>query len=177
MSNIRREKTREKLGFDTEKIKKKEEKIRLKALEKQKKRELWRQSIEEKPLYKVLIKGAIGFDIADALLGLLEMVGDLFSGIIGLSYVILYIFTVKSLRLTVAVLAVMLVDLIIGLIPGIGTIVDFVFCGNYINRSMIKGYVEDDPVIKRRVNIISFIGIFVIVGSSFALTKLIMKCF
>lgn len=175
MSNARRERTREKLGFDTEKTKKKEEKLRLKAQEEREKRELWRKSVEEKPLYKILIKGAIGFDIADALLGILELGGDIFSALIGLLYVILSITSVKSLRLTIAVLSVILVDLVIGLIPAAGTIVDMVFCSNYINRSMIRGFVEDDPVIKRRVNIISAIGIFVIVGASFALTKLILR--
>lgn len=173
MSNERREKTRKKFGFDSEKEINREEKIKQKAQEQKKRRELKRQSIEQTTLYTVLIKGAIGFDIADAALGILEIGGDILSGVVGLLYVFLCINTIKSLRLTVAVLAVVLADLMIGLIPVAGTFVDMAFCGNYINRSMIKGFVEDDPVIKRRVNIIAGIGIFVIAGASFLLVKII----
>ena len=173
MSNERRAKTREKFGFDSDKeierlkrTKKKAEAVRDKRLE-------YRRRIEENKLYKTLIGGAIGFDILDAVLGLVEEVGDLFSGLFGLMYIYLSAVVVRSFRLTLAVLCVSLVDLLLGMIPVAGTLVDVVFCGNYINRMMIKGFVEDDAETKRRVNLIASAGFLVVFGLAWLVKTLL----
>lgn len=157
MSNLRREKTRQKFGFDSEKKISKKKKVEEVARVERSKREDRRQEIEQNMLYKTLIKGALGFDLADGLLGLLEVGGDILSALLSLLYVGLSLFVVRSFRLTAAVFCVALADLALGLIPVAGTLLDIVFCGNYINRTMIKGFVEGDEQSKKRVNQISLV--------------------
>lgn len=164
MSNYRREKTREKFGFDSEKEVARAKSAKCTAEQERKRKAMRRERIESNSLYRVLIGGAIGFDILDAVVGFIEGVGDLLSGVVGVAYVYLSLCVVRSLRLTMAVLCVSLTDLLIGLIPVAGTVVDIFFCGSYINRMMIKGFVEDDRKAKRRVNLISSAGFIVVVG-------------
>lgn len=164
MSNLRREQTRKQFGFDSERQIRRQERAKQRALKERERDQLRREEIERNSLYKTLIKGAFGFDVADAVLGFLETIGDVLSGLLALTYVYLSLFVVRSLRLTVAVLGVAFVDLLMGLVPGIGTLLDVVFCGNYINRTMIKGYVEGDEKMRRRVNIVSVVSLLIIVG-------------
>lgn len=162
MSNVRREKTRQKFGFDTEKDISKKEKVKQVARAHREVEVDRRKEIEENGLYKTLMKGALGFDVADGLMGFLELGGDILSAVLALAYVVLSLFVVKSLRLTMAVFIIVVVDLAIGMVPMAGTLLDVVFCGNYINRTLIKGFVEGDKSAKRKVNLISSIGFFVI---------------
>ncbi len=162
MQNERRRKTRKRFGFDTEAEINREKQIKREAAKWRKEDTNRREEIEKSQMYQVLIKGAIGFDIADALLGILEIGGDLLSGVLGLAYVILSLSVVKSIRLTFAVACVAIIDFLIGLIPVAGSAVDVLFCGNYINRTLIKGFVEGNETIRNRINLISIIGFFVI---------------
>lgn len=174
MANERRERTREKFGFGLEKEVAKAESVKRTAEADRKARELRREKIERNSLYRVMIGGAVGFDVLDAVMGFFEEVGDLLSGLFGLAYVYLSLFVVKSLRLTMAVLCVSLVDLLLGMIPVAGTVVDIFFCGNYINRMMIKGFVEGDGKARRRVNLISLLGFLVVFGL-FWLVKMLIE--
>ncbi|MBO7427237.1 MAG: DUF4112 domain-containing protein, partial [Paludibacteraceae bacterium] len=116
-------------------------------------------------------------DIIDAVLGFFEEIGDLASGLFGLLYLFLSLFVVRSIRLAIAVLSVTLVDLLIGLIPLAGSVVDAVFCGSYINRTMIKGFVEGDAKIKRRVNLIASFGFLVVISLAWTVKTLLEKIF
>ena len=159
----RREETNRNLGLSGEKEKRKQQQAIEKA-EKRRQEQLAVQArIEESTMYKVLIKGAIAFDVADAVLGLLEFAGDSLSFLVSMGYVVLSAKVVRSIRLTVAVMMVSLVDLLIGFIPGVGDVADMVFCSSMINRTLIQGYVENDRKAKRRVTIISMVG-FAVVG-------------
>ena len=111
-----------------------------------------------------MIKGAFFFDVIDGLSGLAEFVGDAFSSIFHLVNLYLSVFVVKSIRLSFAVLVISLIDLLIGLIPVAGSILDFVFCSSIINRQLIRGWVENDPSTRSKVNKIVTIGTFVIAG-------------
>ena len=164
MSNSRRERTRAKFGFDSDEEKRKQERIQQKYLQKKQTWEARRSVIESSTYYKVLIKGAVGFDVADALLGFLEIGGDLLSGVLGFAYVGLCAKVIKSVRLTLAVTCVVLVDLLLGFIPGLGSVVDVFFCANYINRYLIKGYVERDESVMRKLNIVTLICILIVAG-------------
>lgn len=161
MSNLRRERTREKLGFDTEKDIKRKEKAKQSASDDREKEAERRSRIESHTLYRTLIKGAWGFDVVDAVLGFLEVGGDLLSGVFGLAYFYLSLFVVRSFRLSLAVLSVVMVDFLLGLIPFAGTALDVFFCGNYINRTLIKGYVEEDRSVMSRVNKFALLGFVV----------------
>lgn len=173
MSNYRRAKTKEKFGFDSDKKVERMERTKAAAEVALRKKTDRRQRIEQNSLYKVLIKRAIGFDIIDAVLGFFEEIGDIASGLFGLLYIFLSLFVVRSIRLAIAVLYVTLVDLLIGLIPVAGSVVDAVFCGSYINRTMIKGFVEGDAKIKRRVNLIAAFGFFVVIGLAWTVISLL----
>lgn len=177
MSNYRRAKTKEKFGFDSDKKVERMERTKAAAEVALRKKTEQRQRIEQSNLYKVLIKRAIGLDIIDAVLGFFEEIGDLASGLFGLLYLFLSLFVVRSIRLAIAVLSVTLVDLLIGLIPLAGSVVDAVFCGSYINRTMIKGFVEGDAKIKRRVNLIASFGFFVVISLAWTVKTLLEKIF
>jgi len=177
MSNYRRAKTKEKFGFDSDKKVERMERTKAAAEVALRKKTEQRQRIEQSNLYKVLIKRAIGLDIIDAVLGFFEEIGDLASGLFGLLYLFLSLFVVRSIRLAIAVLSVTLVDLLIGLIPLAGSVVDAVFCGSYINRTMIKGFVEGDAKIKRRVNLIASFGFLVVISLAWTVKTLLEKIF
>ena len=164
MTNIRREKTRRDFGFDTEKEKQRKRKYKEIAKEDLSKIQSRRERIENSKLYKILIGGAMGFDVLDGVLGILEIGGDILAAFIGLAYVYLSITVVRSCRLTFAVLCISIVDFLVGLIPVAGMIADFVFCGNYINRNMIKGFVEGDEKVVKRMNIITAVGSTLFLG-------------
>ena len=173
MSNERRAKTREKFGFDSDKEIEKLKRTKMTAEHVRRRKRERRQRIEQNKLYQILISKAIGFDILDAVLSFIEGVGDIFSGLIGLAYIYLSLVVVRSIRLTAAVFCVAATDLLIGLIPIPGTLVDVVFCGNYINRMMIKGFVEDDAETKRRVNLIASAGFLVVFGLAWLVKTLL----
>ncbi|MEE3484696.1 MAG: DUF4112 domain-containing protein [Bacteroidales bacterium] len=172
MSNSRRERTRAKFGFDSEEEKLKQERFREKYLQKKQAWEARRAVIESSNYYKILITGAVGFDVADALLGFLEIGGDLLSGVLGFAYVGLCAKVIKSVRLTLAVTCVVLVDLLLGFIPGLGSVVDVFFCANYINRYLIKGYVERDESVMRKLNIVTLICILIVAGLGYLIYRI-----
>ncbi|MCR5497725.1 MAG: DUF4112 domain-containing protein [Paludibacteraceae bacterium] len=173
MSNERRAKTREKFGFDSDKEIEKLKRTKMTAEHARRRKMERRQRIEQDKLYQIMISKAIGFDILDAVLSFIEGFGDIFSGLIGLAYIYLSLVVVKSIRLTAAVFCVAAVDLLIGLFSIPGTLVDVFFCGNYINRMMIKGFVEDDAETKRRVNLIASAGFLVVFGLAWLVKTLL----
>lgn len=158
MASRRKEDKRKEMGLASEKERKKEEKEILSIQEKAERRALRRKEIESNSLYQLVIKGAFFLDIADGLMGLFEFVGDSISSIFHLINLYLSIFVVKSFRLSFAVFSIVLVDLLIGFIPVLGSLIDFVFCSNVINRQLIRGWVEDDPSIRSRVNKVTIAG-------------------
>lgn len=168
MANQRREETRDRLNLKSEKQKEKERVAIEKAEHEAAEIEARRKEIESNGIYSIFISGfSFGLDILDGILGFMEGVGDFFTTIISFVYVYISLFIVRSFRLTLAVLTVTLTDAIIGFIPFAGSIVDLVFCGNYINKNMIKGFVEGNKEARRRVNLLSsfsFIVIALVVG-------------
>lgn len=164
MANRRREKTNKRLGLDSEKEKRRQEEALRKAEQRRLEQMAVRERIESSTLYKVLIKGAIVFDVADALMGLMEFAGDSLSFLVSMGYVVVSAKVVRSTRLTTAVFLVSLIDLLVGFIPGVGDLIDVIFCSSLINRSLIQGFVEGDSKAKRRVNIISIIGFAIVAG-------------
>ncbi len=163
MANRRREETREQLNLKSEKQREKERIAIEKAEQEAKKIEARRQEIEGNAIYRIFISGfSFGLDILDGVLGFVEGVGDFLTTIISFVYVYISLFVVRSFRLTLAVLTITLIDAIIGFIPFAGSIVDLIFCGNYINKNMIKGFVDGNKEARRRVNIISSFSFIVI---------------
>ncbi len=175
MANRRREETREQLNLKSEKQKEKERIAIEKAEQEAKRIEARRQEIEGNSIYRIFISGfSFGLDILDGVLGFVEGVGDFLTTVISFVYVYISLFVVRSFRLTLAVLTITLIDAIIGFIPFVGSIVDLVFCGNYINKNMIKGFVDGNKEARRRVNIISSFS-FIVIAFVVALIICIIK--
>ncbi len=163
MANQRREETRSQLNLKSDKQKERERKSLEKAEREAAKVAERRAEIEKNGTYEVFISGfSFGLDILDGVLGFLEMGGDLLMSLVSLVYVYISLFVVRSLRLTAAVLTVALVDAVVGFIPVVGSAVDFVFCANYINKNLIKGFVEGNKEAQRRVNILSSVCLVVV---------------
>ena len=177
MSNERRRETEERLGFDSQE----ERRIQEESIERERKRreaaEQVSQRIRQSASYRILINGALGFDALDALLGFFGLaVGSLISFFVGLGYVYISAFVVRQLRLTVAVLFVLLVDMLIGFVPFAGTVVDMAFPASYICRGLIQGVVDHDKQKVKMVNLICMTGFFVVaalVALIYCLFKLI----
>ncbi|MBO4805386.1 MAG: DUF4112 domain-containing protein [Paludibacteraceae bacterium] len=162
MSNERRRETEERLGFDSQE----ERRLQEESIERERKRreaaEQVSERIRQSTSYRVLIKGALGFDILDAVLGIFETFGDLFSFVVGWGYLYISAFVVRHFRLTMAVFFVLLVDLLIGLIPFAGTVVDVVFPASYICRGLIQGVVDHDKQKIKMVNMIFMAGFIIV---------------
>ncbi|MCQ2216950.1 MAG: DUF4112 domain-containing protein [Paludibacteraceae bacterium] len=164
MSNERRRSTNERLGFDSDEERKIQEDSIKKELKRREEAERISQRIRDSFSYRVLINGAIGFDILDAALGFVEWIGDIVSFVLGLGYVYISASVVRHFRLTIAVLFVLMVDFLLGAIPFVGTVIDVVFPASCVCRSLIQGVVEHDKKKIRLMNIIFFSGSFAVVG-------------
>lgn len=129
----------------------KQEKAQRRAYEKQ----LLCNQIKQSPEYKMTEFLSQWFDrrFLDPILGwIFPEVGDVFTAILGVPSIYLCIFKIKSFKLTMAVLYNLLVDMLIGLIPFVGDIIDFFIRSNYKNFLLITGWLEDDPEVVRYVN-------------------------
>lgn len=88
--------------------------------------------------------------------------GDILSSIAILPA--LYVSTVKlqSIRLTIAILYVSILDILCGIIPGAGDLVDAFYKSNKIACRLIVGYVEDDEATQQEINKKATWGVFVL---------------
>lgn len=115
---------------------------------------LKRQQIEDSSSYS-LVKGiATVMDkyFIDPILGLIPGVGDIASSIFVLPYIYISIFQVKSIPLTMAVIYNSLIDMLVGLIPFLGNVVDFFLKSYKKSWKLIVGFVEDDREVINEVN-------------------------
>lgn len=78
--------------------------------------------------------------------------GDTLSSVLGLPYLYISIFKVRSLPLTLAVIFNILADSLVSSIPLLGDIFDFFYRSYKKNLILITGYVEEDRQIISEVN-------------------------
>lgn len=78
--------------------------------------------------------------------------GDVMSSVATLPALHVAIFKLKSFTLTLAILSGALIDLIVGIIPVVGDIVDAFFKSNKRAYRLVVGYYEDDEEIKSEIN-------------------------
>lgn len=88
----------------------------------------------------------------DGIIGLIPVVGDFFTQFFSFSFLYVSIFKIRSYRLTVAILFNSLLDVLIGLIPYLGMVLDFVHRSHKENFDLIIGFVNDDKEIIKKVN-------------------------
>lgn len=121
----------------------------------QKKKEQRRKELEASTSYAVVKTIATWMDkyFLDPLIGFVPVVGDTISSIVGVPFVYMSLFKVKSIPLTLAVVSNILIDVLLGLFPFLGNFFDIFHRSNLKNFKLIKGFVEDDREIIKKVNV------------------------
>ena len=119
-----------------------------------KKREEWKRSIEQSNSYQTIksVKTLMDDYYLDPLLGLIPVVGDILPQIFNLSFFYVSTFKIKSYALTVTILRNILIDILVGIIPYLGIILDVFHKSYRKNFNLIVGFVNDDRNIIREVN-------------------------
>lgn len=146
------------------------------------KKELQKMRIEKSRHYQIIKISKKWFEdyYLDGILGLVPIVGDIASQFFSYSFLYVAIVKLKSYRLTMAILCNMLLDILIGLIPYLGIVLDFVHRSYKYNFNLIVGFVNDDPEIIRQVNkraTWTTVAVVVLLGLIVALIWLIINFF
>ncbi|MBD5358805.1 MAG: DUF4112 domain-containing protein [Bacteroides sp.] len=79
-------------------------------------------------------------------------VGDILSSIATMPAIYVAIFKLQSFKLTLAIICTLMVDLLCGLIPVAGDLVDCFYKSNKIACRLVVGYVQKDPAIMEEIN-------------------------
>ena len=138
-----------------------------------------RKKIEQSSSYQSIknIKVLMDDYFLDGIIGLIPVVGDVFTQIFNVVYLYVSLFKVGSIPLTLAIIYNSLKDVLIGAIPYLGIILDFFYKSYRKNFELVVGFVEDDRRIIQEVNrkaFSIFIGIVIIVVLIYYLVKFIM---
>lgn len=79
-------------------------------------------------------------------------VGDLISSLAAIPALYVAMFKIKSFKLSLAIFYITILDVLCGIIPGVGDIVDAFYKTNKKAARWIVGYVEGDPFTISQVN-------------------------
>lgn len=126
-----------------------------KELERQAHKKRKKQELENSFSYRTISWISKVFDdwYLDGIIGLAPVVGDLANSILAMPFVYVSLFKIRSIPLTLACIANILIDSLVGMIPfWIGNICDFFVRSYRKNMRLIVGYVEDDKEIIAEVN-------------------------
>lgn len=145
-------------------------------------KELKKLEIEKSTHYQIIKNTKKWMDDyhLDGLIGLIPIVGDITTQFFSYSFLYVAIVKVKSYRLTMAILLNSLIDILVGLIPYAGIVLDFVHRSYKHNFELIVGFVNDDKKVIQQVNrraLWTTIGVFVILILIFVLIWLIITTF
>lgn len=130
-------------------------------------KELKKIRIEQSKHYQIIKKTKKWMDdyYLDGIIGLIPIVGDIVTQFFSYSFVYVALYKIQSYRLTMAILFNSLVDILIGMIPYAGIVLDFIHRSYKENFDLIVGFVENDQKVIRKVNrraIWTTIGVVVI---------------
>lgn len=78
--------------------------------------------------------------------------GDALSSVVTLPALYVAMFKIRSIRLTLAILTAIITDVLVGLIPVAGDIVDAFYKSSKMASRLIVGYMEDDEATKKEIN-------------------------
>lgn len=88
----------------------------------------------------------------DGFLGLIPVAGDIIPQIFSLVYIYVAMIKIRSIPLTIVIVFNSLLDILIGIIPYLGTILDFLFKSNVKNFNLIEAFANGDKKTIRKVN-------------------------
>lgn len=145
-------------------------------------KELKKVEIEKSTHYQIVKLAKKWFDdyYLDGIIGLFPIVGDIVTQFFSYSFLYVAIVKVKSYRLTMAILLNSLIDILVGLIPYAGVVLDFVHRSYKHNFELIVGFVNDDKKVIQQVNrraLWTTIGVFIVLILIFVLIWLIITIF
>lgn len=145
-------------------------------------KELKKLEIEKSTHYQIIKNTKKWMDDyhLDGLIGLIPIVGDIATQFFSYSFLYVAIVKVKSYRLTMAILLNSLIDILVGLIPYAGIVLDFVHRSYKHNFELIVGFVNDDKKVIQQVNrraLWTTIGVFIVLILIFVLIWLIITTF
>lgn len=145
-------------------------------------KELKKVEIEKSTHYQIVKLAKKWFDdyYLDGIIGLFPIVGDIVTQFFSYSFLYIAIFKIKSYRLTMAILLNSLIDILVGLIPYAGIVLDFVHRSYKHNFELIVGFVNDDKKVIQQVNrraLWTTIGVITVLILIFVLIWLIITTF
>lgn len=146
---------RENGGYDYTKEQEEIDKAVAKGEEQEKKRLEKIESLKNDPAYAACAKICKLMDgyFLDPIIGfLLPAVGDVLGVTLAVPFIYVSLTKIKSLPLTLALIFNTLIDVLIGLVPYIGDLLDVFHRSHKKNYKLLTGFVEDDAEIKRQVN-------------------------
>lgn len=88
----------------------------------------------------------------DGVIGLIPVIGDVVTQTFSIVYLYIAIVKIRSWRLSAAIVLNSLLDIMIGLVPYLGIVMDFFYKSNVKNIALIRGFAENDRAIVKKVN-------------------------
>jgi len=119
------------------------------------KRQLQRQRLMDNKVYKVMegLERYMDRYYLDAIIGLIPGWGDALAVLCVLPFAYFSIKVIKSMPLTLAVINNALRDVLFGLLPFfVGDVVDLFYRSNTRNMEMVRGFVNGDEAVIKKVN-------------------------
>lgn len=89
----------------------------------------------------------------DPLIGMLfPGMGDIITSVMCIPALYVGLFKIKSIKLSLAIFYITLFDVVTGLIPGVGDVIDFLYKANKKSARWVVGYLEKDPKTLKEIN-------------------------
>ncbi|WP_416190603.1 DUF4112 domain-containing protein [Neisseria sp. CCUG12390] len=134
------------------------------------------QHLENSRSYRLsrLLKRYLDDYYLDGFIGLIPVAGDVFSQMFNLVFVYISVFKIRSVSLTVVVIFNSLLDLLVGLIPLVGTVLDFFHRSYKRNFELLEGFSRNDAEVIHRVRhqaLLAAVGIVLLTAACVWLLK------
>lgn len=142
-------------GINTEQEERKRNEALEKEMERRRLKEEKRQELMSMTSYVVMQKTAKYMDrfFIDPIVGFFfPAVGDFLSSLLALPFIYYSLFVIKSVPLTLAVISNVLKDMLVGIVPLLGDVLDAIYRSYSKNLRLITGYINDDKQIIHQVN-------------------------
>ena len=110
--------------------------------------------IKQDKVYSLTVNTAKWMDSynVDPMIGLVPTLGDVVSTVFAIPVLYLSVFKIRSMALTLAVINNILLDMLIGVVPYLGIIMDFFFRSYNKNLRLLEGFVNEDKIVINEIN-------------------------
>ena len=135
-------------GINTEQEERKRNEALEKEMERRRLKEEKRQELMSMTSYVVMQKTAKYMDrfFIDPIVGFFfPAVGDFLSSLLALPFIYYSLFVIKSVPLTLAVISNVLKDMLVGIVPLLGDVLDAIYRSYSKNLRLITGYITRPP--------------------------------